>query len=338
MTKTLLLTGSFTGDSDDGVNLIEFDDATGSLSLVRELRGAPDASFLSLDPVNRRLFAVDEAHGRVGSFNIKPGIASIEEIGYQPSQGTYVCYVKLSPDRTRVAAANYGNDVALIYALDGNGRLQSNPKVLKGTSSEPGHAHQIQWSPEGDRLYVVDLGHDEVRTYTYNAATGDVGVTQTAFKTPAKHGPRHLAFHPDRKRAYLLTEHGNTLVALSRQADGTLKEINTVPSLPDDYKEKAQAAHIQISPDGAFVYVSNRGPQTIGVFRIAADGSVSAVQQVATGGEWPRFFLLLGRHLLCCNQNTDNIVVFDVAADGTLKPNGKSLKLKAPVCLVPIEA
>src|SRR5690606_20758278 len=116
-----------------------------------------------------------------------------------------------------------------------------------------------------------------------------------------------------------------------------LTEINSVSSLPAGYAGKAQAAHIQLSADGTLVYVSNRGPQTIGVFRIAPDGSVGEVQQVPTGGEWPRFFLLLGRHLLACNQNSDDIVVFDVAADGTLSPNGHRLALKAPVMLLPIE-
>lgn len=338
MTKTLLLSGSFTGDSDDGVNLLEFDDATGTLRFVRALPGAPDASWITLDETNRRIYVTDEAHSRAGAFRLAPGLTAIEPLGYQFSEATFPCYVRLSPDLTRLAVANYGRDMVAVFALDSMGVIQLDPQVLRGTSRAEGHAHWVQWSPEGDRLYVVDLGHDEVRMHSYDQVTGAVGPAETAFRTPAKAGPRHLAFHPDGARAYLLTEHGNTLIALSREPDGSLREIGTVPSLPADYTEKAQAAHIQISPDGTLVYVSNRGPSTIGVFRIEADGRTTLLQQVATGGDWPRFFLLLGKHLLACNQESDVIVVFDVAADGTLTPNGRTLTLKKPVCLVPVEA
>lgn len=339
MTRTLLLTGSFTGHTTDGINLVEFDDATGSLALVRPLPGARDASFLALDAKNRRLYATDEAHGEVGAFRLADGLTAIEPLGYEPSEATLPCYVSLSPDRTRLAVANYGRDVGAVFDLDAGGALKPGPQVLRGTgTTAEGHAHWVRWSPEGDRLYLVDLGHDEVRMHSWDAATGRAGPAQTAFMTPEKHGPRHLAFHPNGRQAYLLTEHGNTLVALNREADGTLTEINSVSSIPADFSGKAQAAHIQLSPDGSLIYVSNRGPHTIGVFRVASDGAVGPVQQVATGGEWPRFFLLLGRHLLVCNQNSDSIVVFDVDADGRLTPNGQSLAIKAPVMLLPVEA
>lgn len=334
-----MLSGSFTGDSPDGVNLLEFDDTAGTLALVRALPGAPDASFLALDAEARRLYAVDEAHGRVGAFSIAKGLSAIDPLGYQPSEGTYTCYVSLSPDRKHLAVANYGSDVTVVFRLDQQGALQPGPVILRGTgSTAAGHAHWARWSPEGDRLYVVDLGHDEVRVHAFDSATGSIGPAKTAFRTPAGHGPRHLAFHANGRTAYLLTEHGSTLVALAREANGSFTEINTVPSLPGDYRGKAQAAHIQLNDAGTHVYVSNRGPNTIGVFRIAADGSVSAVQQASTGGDWPRFFLLLERHLLACNQESNSIVVFDVAADGTLTANGRRLDLKAPVMLLPVEA
>jgi 6-phosphogluconolactonase len=331
-----LLAGS---DGPDGIHLLAFDPASGGLTLVRPLPGAADASFLAFDPATRTLFVADHEQTRVAAFGLAPGRTGLSPAGWQPSAASSTCYVALSPDGRHVASASYGADRAVIIARDADGALLPGGQVLGGTGNPaPGHAHWVQWSPEGDRLYVVDLGHDEVRAYPWDAATGRAGPPVTAFRTPQGHGPRHLAFHPDGRRAYLLTEHGNTLVALDRLPDGTLREIATVPSLAPGYEGKAQAAHIQISPDGTLVYVSNRGPNTIGVFRIVGDGSVSEVQQVPTGGDWPRFFLLLGRHLLVCHQRSNTIVVFDVAADGTLAPNGHSLALTAPVMLLPVPA
>lgn len=336
MTKTLLLSGS---DGPTGINLLEFDDAAGTLSFVRALPGAPDASWLAVDEATRRLYVSDHERLRAAAFAIDHGLRGLTQVGsYGTLEANYACYVALSPDRRQVAVATYGADRVAVFGLDADGGLLPDPQMLRGTSSAPGHAHWVRWSPEEDRVYVVDLGHDDVRFHTWDSRSGKIGPAQTAFRTPQGHGPRHLAFHPGGKTAYLLTEHGNTLVALARQADGTLAEIQTITSLPAAYTGKAQAAHIQISPDGTLVYVSNRGPHTIGVFRIAADGTLSEVQQVSTGGEWPRFFLLRGRHLVACNQRSGTIVVFDVAADGTLSPNGKTLALPAPVMLLPIAA
>jgi 6-phosphogluconolactonase len=338
LTKTLLLSGS---DGPDSINLLEFDDATGALSFVRALPGASDASWLTLDEgPRRRLYAPDHEQLRVLAFTIEPGITKLTPLGEaRPLGANYACYSTLSPDRRKIAVATYGEDRVTVFDLDAAGAILPDPQVLRGTATAaPGHAHWVQWSPERDRIYIVDLGHDDVRVHDWDQATGSIGPVRTAFRTPKGHGPRHLAFHPNGKTAYLLTEHGNTLVALSRRADGTFEEIQTMSSLPADYAGKAQAAHIQISPDGTLVYVSNRGPHTIGVFRIAGDGTVSPVQQISTGGVWPRFFLLLGKHLIACNQQSGSIVVFDVAADGTLSPNGKSLALKAPVVLLSVAA
>lgn len=330
---TQLLIGSYSEGAPDGVRLVDFDPATGNLSVAATLDGAPDASFFAYDSATRRLYLTDEMAEKAGGFTLSADARGLAPLGYQPSGGKYPCYVSLGPDRKRLAVANYGNDVVAIFSLDASGALQPGPLLLHGSKpTDSGHAHWVQWSPEGDRLYAVDLGHDEVRTWRVE---GDgFGKVETAFATPAGHGPRHLAFHPSGKFAYLLTEHGNTLTALRREPDGRLTAINALPSQPASYTGKAQAAHIQISPDGTTVYVSNRGPQTIGVFRIAADGSISLLQQVPAAGDWPRFFLLLGKHLIAANQETNSLVVFDVAADGTLSAIGKTLAVPKPVMIL----
>jgi 6-phosphogluconolactonase len=324
MTKLLL--GSYSGSKADGLRLLSFDDATGELSVDRVLEGAPDVSFLARD--GGRLYVTDEFGPRVGAFDIAEDFTSMSPVGYQPSLANSPCYLALSPNRSLLAAADYGADIVEVYQL-ADGALLPEPQVLRGTGADAeGHAHWVQWSPEGDRLYVVDLGHDEVRMHT--AGVGELGPATTAFRTPAKAGPRHLAFHRD--FAYLMTEYANTLTALRRGADGILTELQTVPTLPADYAETSFGAHIQIVRD--VVYVSNRGHNSIASFSIGVDGRLAPLQTISCGGDWPRFFLVLGKHMIVANQKSDSLVVFDVSADGTLRETGTTLAVPRPVALL----
>ena len=332
-----LLIGSYSEGRPDGVRLVDFDPATGSLSLAAVLEGAPDASFFAYDRGKRRLYVTDEMAGRVGAFALAADARELTPLGYLPSEAELPCYLSLSPDRTHLACANYGADLVSVFAIDAEGALHTGPQILHGTQpASDGHAHWAQWSPEGDRLYAVDLGHNEVRSWNYEIATGKLGAPHTAFAAPPKAGPRHLAFHRDGRFAYLFTEYSNTLTALEREADGSLRELHTLPSVPADFGEISYGAHIEISTDGEVAYVSNRGHNSIVSYRIADDGRLTPLQAISCGGHWPRFFLLVGQHLIVANQQSDSLVVFGVAADGTLNPTGKSLSLPTPVAILPL--
>jgi 6-phosphogluconolactonase len=331
-----LLIGSYSEGRPDGVRLVDFDLATGSLSLAAVLEGAPDASFVAYDRGKLRLYVTDEMAGRVGAFALTADARELTPLGYLPSEAELPCYLSLSPDRTHLACANYGADLVSVFAIDAEGALHAGPQILHGTQApSDGHAHWAQWSPEGDRLYAVDLGHNEVRSWNYETATGKLlGPPQTAFAAPPKAGPRHLAFHPDGRFAYLFTEYSNTITALKRQADGSLRELHTLPSVPADFGETSYGAHIEISADGEVVYVSNRGHNSIASYRIAGDGWLTPLQAISCGGHWPRFFLLVGQHLIVANQQSDNLVVFSVAADGRLNPTGRTLAIPNPVMIL----
>jgi 6-phosphogluconolactonase len=327
---TKLLVGSYSEGKPDGIRLVSFDDATGALRIEHVIAGAPDASFLAWDAATRRLYTTDEFAPRVGSFEVAADFATMTPLGYQPAKAKYPCYIALSPDRSQLAVADYGSDVTEIYRLNG-GALAADPQVLRGTQAGvEGHAHWVQWSPEGDRLYLVDLGHDEVRMHDVNA--NGIGPANTALKLPNKAGPRHLAFHG--AFAVLVTEYANTLTSLRRNADGTLTEIQTVSTLPAGYGETSYGAHIQIAGD--VVYMSNRGHNSIAAFRIGADGTLTHLQTIGCGGNWPRFFLRLGNHMIVANQKSDNLAVFDVAADGKLTATSHGLDIDKPVAIVAV--
>lgn len=337
MPKLNLLSGSYTGPNGEGLKLLSFDTATGSIALERSFPGTPDVSWIAFAPTTRTVYVTDEMAEKVGAFTLATDNATAMPLGYRSTGAKYPCYIRLSPKGTKLAVANYGDDSTPVFGLDAaTGALKSDPTVLRsGRAHDKGHAHWTQWSPESDRLYTVDLGHDEVRSVRYEAGNF-VGGPETAFQTPKGAGPRHLAFHPNGKFAYLFTEYAETLTALAREPGGKLTELNTLSALPADFKGESTGAHIQLNAAGTVAYVSNRGHNSITAFAIAADGCISFKQNIDCGGNWPRFFLLLGDHLIVANQESEDLVLFDVAADGTLSATGKVFKLQKPVALLPI--
>lgn len=337
MPKLNLLSGSYTGPNGEGLKLLSFDTATGAIELAQSFPGTPDVSWIAFAPSTRTVYVTDEMAEKVGAFTLAADNSSATPLGYQPTGAKYPCYIRLSPKGTKLAAANYGDDSVPVFGLDATtGALKPNPTVLRSAHAhDQGHAHWTQWSPESDRLYAIDLGHDEVRSFRYEAGSF-VGGPETAYSAPKGAGPRHLAFHPNGKFAYLFTEYSNTLTALAREPGGKLTELNTLTSVPAGYAEKSFGAHIQLNPAGTIAYVSNRGHNSITAFAIAADGRISFRQNIDCGGNWPRFFLLLENHLIVANQESEDLVVFDVAADGTLTATGKGFKLQKPVALLQI--
>ncbi|OYW82766.1 MAG: hypothetical protein B7Z26_02385 [Asticcacaulis sp. 32-58-5] len=207
-----------------------------------------------------------------------------------------------------------------------------------GRGQTAGHAHWVQWSPEGNRLYMVDLGHDEVRAYAFDAQTGRFGEPVSAFKTPTGAGPRHMAFSPDGQFAYVVTEYANTVITLRRHPDGTLSEVQTLSTLPADFKSKSFAAHIQIDRAGKVLYMTNRGHNSVAAFSIQPDGQLKPLQTLSTGGDWPRFFLLLEdeRRLLVAHQRSNDIRTFHLSEDGTLTATDQKFALPKPVMIVPL--
>lgn len=337
MTKISLLSGSYTGPGGEGLKLLSFDTAGGGFELVRGFPGTPDVSWIEWNPASRTVYVTDEMAEKAGAFTLAADAQSAAPLGYRPTGARYPCYARLSPDRIRLAVANYGDDSVPVFAVDATGALQSGPTVLRGTQPhDQGHAHWVQWSPEGDRLYNVDLGHDEVRSFSHDAATGAFGPPEVAFATPKGAGPRHLAFHPNGRFAYLFTEYAETVTALARGPGGRLTALMTLPALPAGFAGESTGAHIALNAAGTVAYVSNRGHNSITSFDIAADGRISLRQNIPCGGDWPRFFLLLGGYLIVANQRSEDLVTFAVAPDGTLSPTGKVFKLEKPVALLPI--
>jgi len=337
MSVIKLLSGSYSGAGGAGLGLLSFDDATGQITQLQRYPGTPDASWIDFDAARSVVYVTDEMAAKAGAFVLSADRSGVTPLGYRDTGAQYPCYLRISPGKDMVAVANYGDDSVPVFGLEPNGALKAEPQVLRGVKpADQGHAHWTQWTPEGDRLYMVDLGHDTVRFYERDASFGRFKAPQVAYLAEQGAGPRHLAFHPNGKHAYLFSEYAVRLTALTRESDGRLTRFAEVVSLADGVKEGETGAHIAISADGRFVYVSNRKHNSISVFALDSDGVPSLIQNIPSGGNWPRFFLLVGKHLIVANQLSDDLAVFTVAADGKLADTGTRFAIEKPVCLLPI--
>ncbi|HXG60328.1 MAG TPA: lactonase family protein [Planctomycetota bacterium] len=346
--------GTYTGrDGARGIELLRLDPASGDLTPAGTAAEASNPSFLAIHPNRRFLYAVNEVAdfegrktGVVSAFAIEPATGALRFLNRQSSEGTGPCYVSVDPSGRCVLVANYGGGSVAALPIREDGGLGPAGSSVKHQGSGPNprrqkepHAHCIVTDPAGRFAFAADLGLDKVLVYRLDAAAaGLVPNEPPAASVEPGSGPRHFAFHPGGKWAYVINELSSTVTAFRYDAGrGALEPFQTVSTLPADFKGTNYTAEVVVSPDGRTLYGSNRGHDSLAIFRIdPADGRLTPAGHVSTGGKWPRNFALApgGRWLLAANQNSDSIVVFRVDSEtGGLVPAGRSAKVAKPVCI-----
>lgn len=337
-----------------GIYRAEFDAATGALSAPVLVAKTVNPSYVAVLPSGRFAYAVNEvadymgqATGAISAYRIEAG-GQLAEIGMLSSFGADPCYVSVDAAGRNVFVANYGGSIASYrIATDGTLTVASTIPLI-GAGPHPNqkgpHAHFIAESPAHGRVYVADLGSDQVRVYRVDAATG----TLTLDAAPPGHlppgsGPRHIAFHPSNRYAYVNNELASTVTVFAHDAaTGALSPVQTLRTVPDGFTGANNTAEIQTSADGRFVYVANRGHNSIAVFQVdATSGTLTLLDITPSLGDWPRDFKLdpTGGFLLVEHQRSDNIVVFRIdRATGRLTPTGHELRVSKPVSIAFVPA
>ena len=339
-------------DGSKGIYHYKLNTDSGAVSGGDLAAEAKNPSFLALHPSRKFLYAAIEAEGgAVGAFAIQPD-GKLQSLNQQSSRGKGNCHVWVDGTGKNVLAANYGGGsiAALPIQPDGSVREATGFVQHSGSSVNPKrqkepHAHAIYTDSKSRFAYVCDLGLDKVLIYKFDANTGALTPNDPPHASVAPgSGPRHLAFDPSEKYAYVINEMANTVTVFQHDGEaGKLTEIQTIPTLPTDFNGDSSTAEIFVHPNGKFVYGSNRGHDSIAVFAVdQATGKLSLVEHVSTQGKAPRNFALdpSGKFLLAANQQTDNVVVFRVDENsGKLTPTGHTFKCGAPVCIqfVPAE-
>jgi 6-phosphogluconolactonase len=347
--------GTYTeeGSTSKGIYVYRFDAKTHKISPIGLAAQTINPSFLAIDPSHRFLYAVNEIgnyqgkkSGAVSAFAIDPSTGKLKLLNQVATGGADPCYISVDATGKFVLVANYtGGSIAVFPVLD-DGRLGEASSFIQHTGHGPNpqrqeapHAHSIDLSPDNRFAIVDDLGLDETFVYKFDPAKGSLALDSNAgVKSDAGAGPRHFTFAPDGRFGYVLNEMGSTISILSYQtSENTLKRVQTISTLPSDFKGHNDAAEIQVHPSGKFLYASNRGHDSIAVFTVDRDkGTLSLLEYVKTKGSSPRNFTIdpTGSLLIVGNEKSDNIVTFRInSATGHLTPTGTTLDIAQPVCI-----
>jgi 6-phosphogluconolactonase len=346
---TLLYTGAYTkpplGRS-GGIGIYDYDLATGELAARDTVTGVTNPSFLAASDGGTHIYAVCESDGgAVAAFRRDPGTGALTELNRQSSGGNGPCYVSVDPTGRYALVANYGSGSVAALPIADDGSLGEASSVVQHEGSGPNadrqegpHAHMILPTPDGRFILAVDLGTDEVITYRLDTGSGQLERV-SALKTAPGAGPRHVAFAPNGRTVYVITELANTLMTCDYDPEtGALETRQTLSTLPEGYDEVSYCAHVLVSPDGRFVYGSNRGHDSIAAFVVAGEsGEVDLIGHAPTRGNFPRHFTLDpdGTRLLVANQNSDNLAILARDPDtGLLSEESVIEGIPSTVCLL----
>jgi 6-phosphogluconolactonase len=345
------LIGTYTEKGSEGIYRCGLDIATGKFTKLELAAKSDNPSFLALTKDNNCLLAVNETidakgnkMGYIESFSVSDNGAKLTPVNKVSSGGAHPCYVSVNADRF-VLAANYTGGSVALFKLGDKGILSQALDVQQHHGGGPNkerqegpHVHSAFFEPGTDRIFVADLGTDAVSVYRIDKNKQKlVPASNPEIKINPGSGPRHLAFHPNKKFLYTANELSSTVTVVSLNKDGSYSTIETVPLIPADYKKPNFPADIHISKDGRFLYVSNRGFNSIAIFAVdQGSGKLTIVAQESVKGENPRNFTLSPDedYLLVANQTTQNIVSFKRDINSGKLTYTDQIQAHVPVCLL----
>ncbi len=330
-----LFIGTYTSGDSEGIYKVSFNPSTGVLSEKELIAKTENPSYLALAQGGKQLYAVNENEPGTLSFFEKASDTYTLEAQVS-TQGVHPCHVTVDEALGLISVSNYSSGTLSLFHF-------KDSLVLKETYTREGagpnkerqdgpHAHFSALSPNKQFIYGTDLGIDQV--YAHLAANPDSSFV--AWQAIPGDGPRHLDFHPDKPWVFVLNELSNNINSFRLNNDGTFSEIDRKSTLPEEYSDFSKAADIHVSPDGKYLFASNRGFDSIVAYEILDDGKLKRISFTTEGIKTPRNFVIdpAGNFLLVANQDGNDIAVFRITETGTLQPTGNRMEVGSPVCMV----
>lgn len=345
-----MLVGSYATPEEEGVKVYRFDEATGNAKYITGLKGISNPSYLTPSVDGERIYAVGEDEGKTSTANairFDKEQETLTLLNSQPTDGAAPCYIQLSPSGKFVITANYFGGSITVFPLDKEGKLKPDTRLISFIGNGPDkerqnqpHVHCVEFTPDHKYLLANDLGTDQIHIFPVSEAMTD-GVAHSLLdeskeynvKVEPGSGPRHICFHPNQKYAYLINEISGKVITFSYEKG----KLNALQYIEADTIGAKGSGDIHISPDGKFVYASNR-LQADGIAIFAVDqekGTLTKAGYQLTDIH-PRNFIITpnGRYLLVACRDSNTIQVFNRdKVTGLLKDTGKSIKTDKPVCL-----
>ena len=342
-----LVVGTYTTGTSKGIVVYRFYTQSGKLAYLSQVDGVTNPSYLTLSKNNKFIYAVNEVtKGEVSSFTFDAKTGRMDFINKQSSLGADPCYIAVDKAQKNVFVANYSSGQVAVLPINKDGSLANGSETVRNDGQGPNkerqqgpHAHMSILSPDEKYLFYNDLGTDKINIYRYRAGKESplTGANPAFVSVTPGSGPRHLEFSVDKKRAYLLTEMGSNIFVFDYD-NGKFKQKQVITLLPDGFTGKTAAAAIHISPDGRFLYASNRlETNEISCYAVNQEtGELTFVSRQPTYGKNPRDFAIdpSGNYLVVANQGSDNMFVFKIDQNtGKLQQTGIKIDIGNPVCL-----
>jgi 6-phosphogluconolactonase len=355
--KILFGTGQIFEGHGEGIHIYALDPGTGTLSPHDTAREIKNPSYLAFHPTGGFLYAVNElksyngeATGTLSAFSIDANTGRLDLINKVATRGTDPCHVTVDSTGRNALVANFASGSVSVLPIREDGGLEEASEVIqhRGSSLDPvrqsgPHAHSVTLDASNRFAYVPDLGLDKLMIYYFDPEHGKLEThEQGCLETKSGAGPRHFVFHPTNNYAYLINELDSTIVSLRcDKGRGTVKAIQTVPTLPGSFRDHSTCAEIMVDPTGRYLYASNRGHDSIAIFRIdGSSGKLNPIGHESTLGKSPRNFTIAsnGMFMFAANQDSDTIVCFRIDPDsGLLTATGQVTSAPTPVCVKILE-
>jgi 6-phosphogluconolactonase len=336
--------GTYTKSASKGVYLFQLDIDSGSLTSQGLAVAADDPNFLAIAPNQKNLYACATANNHrdsmIDAFAIDSASGMLRLIDQQASGGSGATHVAVAPNGKILATANYSSGSVALLPIKSDGRIEApsaidqhhGSSINRARQTSP-HPHSCSFDQSGKFVFVPDLGMDKI--FVYDVEDGKLTPGE-AVTVAAGSGPRHMAFAPGGKFAYLINEMAGTVIAYSYDR-GALNQMQTISTLPPGFNKPNTAAEIAVHPNGRFLYASNRGDDSIAVFSIdPANGMLSLIGFQPTLGKGPREFAIdpTGNFLIAANQSSDSVVLFRIDPQtGRLTATGTAFTISSPVCV-----
>ena len=349
----LVFISSFAKGEDGAIHACRLNPETGTLKKVRSTTDVEHPFFLALSPKSDYLYSIHapgqfggEDHEQVAAYKVNSKTGELTLLNRQSALGTAACYLDVDATGKTVVVANYLTGSVASFPVNRDGSLSEVKTLVQHTGSsvnesrqEGPHAHCIVISPDNRFVFAADLGIDQVLGYRLDPKAATIKAAPQPFvRTPPGAGPRHLTFHPNGKHVYVINELTNGVTVFDYNTKtGMLIEKQTLSTLPDDFDGTSYCADLKITPDGRFLYGTNRGHDSLAAYSIADDGRLKLIEIIPSLGKGPQNLAITdnGGLILCANMPGNNVAVFRIdGKTGRLTSTGDPIELKMPSCIM----
>lgn len=350
--EPLIFISSFAPAGKGAIGAYLLDAKTGSLKLQHRTGEVEHPFFMAVSKDQKFLYSIhaksfgSKEPEQVAAYALEGRTGRMKLLNRQSTRGTASCYLKVDATGKTLLVANYstGNIASLPVKEDGSlgeaaSFVQHAGKSVDPARQDAPYAHCIEVSPDNCFAFVADLGLDQVLSYKLDAKTAKLTANEPPFaKAPPGAGPRHLTFHPNGKHVYVINELKNSVTRFEYDAQaGKLIQQQTISTLPTDFTGTSYCADLKITPNGRFLYGTNRGHDSIAAYRIADDGTLKLIAIEPSLGKGPQNLAILpgGELLLCANMPGDNVAIFRIDQEsGRLKSVGEPMSILSPSCVM----